>query len=103
MVSGMELLTEGEQADYNGKSLERYRSEEFHKNIESQAGQYAENIEDVNYTTWRTIAQKESYTIWREDPSFRKRCNNDFGFNPAGHRGRKLAEIVALREAENGD
>lgn len=103
MVSGKELLTEGERASYDSRSLERYRSDELHEDIKFQAEQHAEDTEDVSYTTWRRIAEKESYIIWRENPSFIKRCDNDFSFNPAGLRGRELAEIVAMREAENGD
>lgn len=103
MVSGMDLLEEPEQIDYERLQLDRYATRRVHDRIIKEAENHDQDREDMDKDDWRECTFAVSLHIWRGDPDFRTRCHGDWEIKPSDEKGRRRARIAALKEAENGN
>lgn len=104
MVSGKDLLTEPQQEEYEERKLGQHKSDEIHDKLDYLAKNWVEeDFEKIDTLTWQQLAKKEANLIWRNDPSFKRRCENDFNLDPYELPAIELSEIVALKQAENGE
>jgi hypothetical protein len=103
MVSGETLLREAQQREFDSRGLDRFMLDKVHAKIVSEAESREEDIDELRIVDWQEIAIGRTHLVRRYNQDFREYCEKNVGCCPFDRRAEDLAELVTLKEAENGD
>ena len=103
MVSGETLLREDQRREFDAKGLYRFTSNKAHKKIVNEAESREEDMDELRIVDWQEIAVGRAHVVRRYNQDFRQFCEKNIGCRPCDRRAEDLAELVTLKQAENGD